>query len=193
MRPITQSQTEEITRLLQAWSNGDKAALGRLMPLVYGELRRLAAHYLRRERPGHTLQTTALVHEAYLNIVNQTGANAQCRAQFYAIAANLMRQILIKYALRRKALKRGGGDLMVEDTLAVTRLPGVDLLALDQALEKLSQLDPRQERIVELRFFGGLSEEEIAVVVGVSPATVKRDWRSAKAMLHSELRRSGSD
>jgi RNA polymerase sigma factor (TIGR02999 family) len=151
----------------------------------------LAASYLRRERPGHTLQTGALVHEAYLKLVDQASVQARCRAEFYGIAANLIRQILIKHARRRRAAKRGGGsNLSLEEACLTVAEPGLDLLALDQALDKLSQLDPRQGRIVELRFFGGLTEEEIANIVGVSVITVKRDWQTAKAMLHHELSQS---
>lgn len=178
-----------VTRLLESWNRGDKSALDRLTPLVYRELRRLAAAYIRRERQDHTLQPTALVHEAYMRLVDQTHIHSANRSHFFAIAANLMRQILVNHAERHKAAKRGGGNKVpLEDNAAIAGPPKVDVLALNQALEKLAKLDPRQSRIVELRFFGGLTEEEIAEVLGVSPITVKRDWRTARAMLHNELR-----
>jgi RNA polymerase sigma factor (TIGR02999 family) len=181
----------EVTRLLQAWSGGDKEALGQLVPFVYRELRGLAAAYLRRERQDHTLQPTALVHEAYLKLVDQTQVESPSRAQFFAIAANLMRQILVDHARDRRAAKRGGGNkVALEEAAGVVPEPRVDFVALDEALDKLAQLDPRQSRIVELRFFGGLTENEIAEVLGVSAITVKRDWRIARAFLH---RRLGAD
>jgi RNA polymerase sigma factor (TIGR02999 family) len=157
---------------------------------VYRELRGLAAAYLRRERPGHTLQPTALVHEAYLKLVDQTRLEPQNRAHFFAIAANLMRQILVNHARQRGAQKRGGGNKVVlEDDAAAVAPREVDLLALDEALDALSRLDARQSRIVELRFFAGLTEEEIAKVLGVSEITVKRDWRLARAALYQHLSR----
>jgi len=181
------------TQLLRAWSRGDRAALDQLMPLVYDELRRLAHHYLRQRRPGHTMQATALVHEAYLRLVNQKIMNWQNRAHFFGIAANIMRSILVDYARRGYAAKRGGGrhTLVLDDTVGVSRGSDVDLVALDEALNGLSAIDPRQGRIVELRFFGGLLVEEVAEVLGVSPITVKREWRTAKAWLHRELRKEG--
>lgn len=177
----------EVTQLLMAWSGGDRAALDRLMPLVYRELRRLAAAYIRRERSGHTLQPTALVHEAYLRLVGQSEVQSPSRAKFFAIAANLMRQILVNHAKRKQAGKRGsGGKEPLHESSAVVQ-PAVDLLALNEALEKLAELDARKCHIVELRFFGGLTEEQIAEVLGVSLTTVKRDWRVARAVLHTHL------
>jgi RNA polymerase sigma factor (TIGR02999 family) len=184
----------EVTRLLLSWSHGDRAALDRLMPLLYGELRRIAAAYLKRERRGHTLQPTALVNELYLRLVDQDHVETYSRAQFLAIAANLIRQILVNHALRRRALKRDGGARMdLEEAAALICAPPLDVVAIDKALDKLAQLDARQSRIVELRFFGGLTEEEVAGVVGVSAVTVKRDWRVARAMLYNELRCGGID
>jgi len=182
-----------VTELLESWSAGDQAALDRLMPLVYQELRRLAAGHLRRERPEHTLQPTALVHEAYLSLAGQSGLECRNRAHFFAIAARLMREILVDHARRRLAAKRGGGQTVqiAEVAGSDARQPGVDLLALDHALDKLAALDERQGRIVELRYFGGLSEKEVAEVLHVSPITVKRGWRIARAMLQQELQGSG--
>lgn len=181
-------RTETVTVLLQLWSQGDQAALNRLMPLVYGELRRLAASFLAQERPGHTLQPTAVVHEAYLRLVDQPGIAIQNRAHFLAIAARLMRQILVDHARARTAVKRGGGAprLVLEDSL-LSLERGPELIALDDALTSLAALDERQSRIVELRFFGGLSIAETAETVGVSPATVKREWDSARAWLRLEV------
>jgi RNA polymerase sigma factor (TIGR02999 family) len=185
---VGQPESRDVTRLLESWSGGDKAALGELLPIVYRELRGLAASYIRRERPDHTLQPTALVHEAYLRLVDQSQVRSPTRAHFFAVAANLMRQILVNHAERHKAAKRGGGNkVSLEDGAAAVAPRGVDVIALDQALNKLTLLDPRQGRIVELRFFGGLTEDEIAKVLGVSPITVKRDWRIARALLHREL------
>ena len=178
----------DVTRLLHNWSCGDKEALNQLVPLIYRELRSLAAAFLRRERHDHTLQPTALVHEAFLRLVGQTRIDCRNRAQFFGIAANLMRQILVNHARRHGAAKRGGGNRVTLDDAMVATQPRADqLIALDDALEKLALLDPRQSRIVELRFFGGLTEDEIAEIVGVSPFTVKRDWRIARAVLYEEL------
>jgi RNA polymerase sigma factor (TIGR02999 family) len=180
----------EVTMLLRSWTAGDKTALDRLLPVVYRELRRVAAAQFRRERTSHTLQTTALVHEAYLRLVGQTSVDCQTRVHFFGIAANLMRQILVNHAKRRGAAKRGGGNqVTLDEWAASTQQPELDLLALDQALDKLAQVDPRQTRIVELRFFGGLSGEEIAELLGVSVTTVEREWRTAKAFLYKELSR----
>jgi RNA polymerase sigma factor (TIGR02999 family) len=185
---VGQPDRGDVTRLLQSWSDGDKGALGELVPLVYRELRSLAAAYIRRERRDHTLQPTSLVHEAYLRLVDQTRVASPSRSQFFAIAANLMRQILVNHAKHRGAAKRGGGNkVALEEGSAAVQQRGVDLIALDVALDKLARLDPRQGRIVELRFFGGLTEDEIAEVLGVSAITVKRDWRIARAELHREL------
>jgi RNA polymerase sigma factor (TIGR02999 family) len=183
-----------VTRLLNAWSCGEKGAFEELVPFVYRELRKLAASHLRRERPDHTLQPTALVHEAYLRLIQQDHIDIASRAHFFAIASHLIREILVNHALRRKAAKRGHGNKVALDQAEMPAPePEVDLLALNQALEKLAALDPRQCRIVEMRFFGGLTENEIAAVLGVSPITVKREWRTARAMLHSELRGAGLD
>ena len=182
----------EVTRLLLSWSSGDRSALDELLPVVYRELRRLAASYLRRERPGHTLQTTALVHEAYLRMVDQRLVNSQTRAQFFAIAANLMRQILVNHAEAHRAAKRGGGNkVALEEAARLLEQPRIDMIDLHQAINKLAELDPRQSRIVELRFFGGLTEEEIAGVLEISESTVRREWRTARAVLHYELRHGG--
>lgn len=186
---MEKSDTGEVTRLLVSWSGGEKRALGELVPVVYRELRRMAAGYLRRERRDHTLQPTALVHDAYLRLVDQNIADCRTRSQFFAIAANLMRQILVAHATRHRAAKRGGGNKvpLEEAGAAVRQPPQVDLVALNEALDKLAQLHPRQSQVVELRFFGGLTEEEIAEVLNVSLITVKRDWRIARAALHNQL------
>ena len=181
----------EVTALLRDWSGGDRAALERLMPLVYQELRRLAASYLRVERPDHTLQPTALVHEAYLRLVDQRGVNWQNRAHFFGIAAQMMRRILVDHARRRQAAKRDATALRLQTT-GEEGSHDPELLALDHALCGLESLDSRQARIVELRFFGGLTVEETAEVAGVSPATVKREWRTARAWLAREIRPAGA-
>jgi len=176
-----------VTQLLVDWRRGNQAALDELMPLVYDELRRLADYYLRRERPDHTLQATALVHEAYLRLVGQTEVRLEDRAHFFGIAANLMRQILINHARDRRRLKRGGTafKLSLDEAQGVAAAPPVDLMALDAALTSLAKLDPQKSRLIELRFFGGLTVEEAAEVLGISSATVKREWRAAKAWLHN--------
>lgn len=185
------SAAKSVTQLLAEWGSGNEAARDELLPLVYDELRRLARDYLRRERPDHTLQPTALVHEAYLRLAGQGAVNWQGRAHFFGIAARLMRQILINHAEGRQAAKRGGAaqrlSLSAADQLAPES--AVDLVALDEALKALETLDARQSRIVELRFFGGLTVEEIAEVLRVSPATIKREWSSARAWLRRELSR----
>jgi RNA polymerase sigma factor (TIGR02999 family) len=186
--PVEKAGIGEVTRLLVSWSGGDPCALGELTPLVYRELRRLAAVCLRRERRDHTLQPTALVHEAYLRLVDQTAVECHSRAQFFAIAANLMRQILVNHAERHRAANRGGGNkVALEEAGVLVQQPQVDLVALNEAFGKLARLDPRQSRIVELRFFGGLTEEEIADVLHVSPITIKREWRMGRAVLHNQL------
>jgi len=178
----------DVTRLLHSWSGGDQNALAELVPFVYRELRGLAAAYIRRERRDHTLQPTALVHEAYLRMVDQTHVQSETRAQFFAIAANLMRQILVNHAEHNRAAKRGGGSkVALEEAAGAVEEQAVDIVALDEALEKLAEIEPRQSRIVELRFFGGLTEEEIAGVLGVSRTTVKREWRIARAVLYRQL------
>lgn len=182
---------ETVTQLLIVWNNGDKDALARLMPLVYTELHGLARHYLRGERSAHTLQATSLVNEAYLRLVDQTNVSWQNRAHFFGIAANLMRQILVDHARKAMATKRAAGyRLSLNEAMGFSNKPDVNLLLLDEALTSLASLDPQQSRIVELRFFGGLTVEETAEVVGVSPRTVKRLWRHAKAWLHREISRS---
>jgi RNA polymerase sigma-70 factor, ECF subfamily len=181
---------ESVTQLLVKWSNGDQAALEKLMPLVYSELRRLASNYLRRERPGHTLQPTALVNEAYLKLIDQKNAKWQSRAQFFGVAAQLMRRILVDHARAHQAAKRGGSDqerLSITSAERIVQQPAVDLLALHEALEELATLDPQQERIVELKFFGGLSIEETAEVMSIGHATVERDWKMARAWLRRKL------
>jgi len=185
---MSQAGAGDVTRLLQSWSRGDREALNGLVPLVYRELRRLAAAYLRRERPDHTLQPTALVNEAYLRLVDQTRVECGDRAKFFIVAANLMRQILVDHARRRSASKRGGGrKVPLDEAACATPQEDLDLVALDFALERLSRLDARQAQIVELRFFLGMTEEEVADVLDVSPITVKRDWRLARAALRNDL------
>ena len=187
--------SENVTQLLVNWGRGDQKALDKLMPLVYSELRRLAGNYLRRERQGHTLQPTALVNEAYLKLIDQRNAHWQNRAQFYGVAAQLMRRILVDHARQRHAAKRGGSD---QQRLSITSAgelggkqlatePAIDLLALHEALNELAEMDPQQGRIVELKFFGGLSIEEIAEVMSIGHATVERDWKMARAWLRRKL------
>lgn len=181
---------EEVTALLKEWSAGDRAALERLMPLVYGELRKLAASHLKSERGDHTLQPTALVHEAFLRLVGQRSVSWANRAHFYGIAAQMMRRVLVDHARRRMALKRSPGTLYLdlgEDAAAAVPDRTPELLSLDRALTELERLDPRQAKVVELRFFAGLSVEETAEVAGVSTATVKREWRTARAFLRHEM------
>ena len=181
---------EGITQLLIDWGKGDQAALERLMPLVYSELRRLASNYLRRERAEHTLQPTALVNEAYLKLVDQRNAKWQNRAHFFGISAQLMRRILVDHARQRQVAKRGGSEqqrLSITSVEAIIKQPEIDLLALNEALDELARMDPQQSRIVELKFFGGLSIEETAEVIGVSHATVERDWKMARAWLRRQL------
>jgi RNA polymerase sigma factor (TIGR02999 family) len=181
---------EGITQLLIRWKGGDQAALEQLMPLVYSELRRLAANYLRREREGHTLQPTALVNEAYLKLVDQRNPKWQNRAHFYGIAAQVMRRILVDHARMRDAEKRGGANqqrLSITSAEGVSTKPNFDVLALHEALEELTAMDPQQGKIVELKFFGGLSIEEVAEVLGIGHATVERDWKMARAWLRRKL------
>ena len=182
--------SENVTQLLLQWNDGDPKALERLMPLVYNELRRLAANYLRRERPNHTLQPTALVNEAYIKLIDQRHAHWQNRAQFFGVAAQLMRRILVDHARQHKAAKRGGPSqerLSITNAERLSATPEVDLLALNEALEELTEFDPQQGRIVELKFFGGLSIEETAEVLGIGHATVERDWKMARAWLRRKL------
>lgn len=180
---------QNVTQLLIGWSQGDKEALDKLVPLVYDELRRQAARYLRRERVGHTLQTTALIHEAYVRLVDQKNVHWQNRAHFFGIAAQLMRRILVDHARTKKRAKRGGSDIRVSFSEATLKAKDqdLDIVALDEALERLAKLDEQQSRIVELRFFSGLTVEETAEVLSISTATVKRDWSMAKAWLHREI------
>jgi RNA polymerase sigma factor (TIGR02999 family) len=178
----------DVTGLLVAWSDGDEAARDQLIEAVYGELRRLARGYLQRERPGHTLPPTALVHEAYMKLVDQARVRWQNRSQFFAIAAHLMRRILVDHARARSARKRGSGlRVPLAENNAVLGPPDLDVLALDSALQRLAETYPRQSELVELRFFAGLTIEELADVLGVAPITVKRDWALAKAWLHREI------
>lgn len=180
----------DVTELLSALANGSPSAAEKLMPLVYDELKRLARAYMRRERPDHTLQTTALVHEAYLRLVRQEAVHWRGRSHFFGIAAQLMRQVLIDYARAHLRKKRGGAAVVLplDDDLAFSPEHSEELLRLDEALCRLAKIDARQSRIVELRFFGGLSVEETAEHLGISPKTVKRDWAVAKAWLHAEVR-----
>lgn len=185
---------KEVSGLLQAWSAGDQTALDQLTPIVYDELRRLARHYLRQERADHSLQATALVNEAYLRLVDYKRMRWENRAHFFAVSAQLMRRILVDHA-RRRNLKRGAGveHVALEDTAIVGGGRADNLVALDDALHALARLDPRKARVVELRFFGGLSVEETAEVVQVSSVTVMRDWSTARAWLHREMSRGNSD
>ncbi len=185
---------QTLTELLSAWSDGDQAALEQLMPMVYQELHRLAARHLAHERVGHTLQTTALVHQTYLRLVDQKRVRWQNRAHFLGIAAKMMRRILVDYARARRYAKRGGGAPVVslDEAATVSVEKASDLIAVDDALIRLSELDARKGRVVELRFFGGLSVEETAEVLKVSPNTVLREWRTAKAWLHRELSAPGA-
>ncbi len=186
---MPQPSPHEISELLVAWGGGDESALDRLMPLVYDELRRLAHRYMSRERPGHFLQTTALVNEAYLRLVNWREVRWQNRAHFFAVAAQMMRRILVDFARDRQYLKRGGGALRIslDEAASFTEGRGEDLVALDEALTALAEVDRRKGQVVEMRFFGGLSVKEVAEVLKVSEETVMRDWRLAKVWLLREL------
>jgi RNA polymerase sigma factor (TIGR02999 family) len=186
---------QTLTQLLSAWSAGDEAALEQLMPMIYHELHRLAARHLARERAEHTLQPTALVNEAYLRLIDQKRVRWQNRAHFLGIAAQMMRRILVDYARARRYAKRGGGAPVVSlhEAAEVSVEKASDLIAVDDALTRLSEIDIRKGRVVELRFFGGLSVEETAEVLQISPNTVLREWRTAKAWLHRELSTAGSD
>lgn len=188
-KPLMKAATHEVTGLLQKWSDGDKSAMEKLMPLVYDELRRLAHQHMRREKPGHVLQTTALINEAYIRLVDQSPVHFENRAHFFGIAARLMRQILVDDARRRKFAKRGGNAITValDDVSDIVQQEATNVLALDEALSVLAEKDPRQSEIIELRFFGGLSIEEAAEVLNVSPGTVMRDWTFARAWLKNEM------
>lgn len=183
------AQSAELTRLLQAWRDGDPAALDRLAPLVYGELRRIAHGYMRREREGGTLQATALVNEAYLRLTGAAGVDWSDRAHFFAVAANMMRRILVDRARARVRAKRGGdaSQINLDEIPDLSTTRGKELVAVDDALNELAKLDPRKARVVELRFFGGLSIEETSTVLSISPRSVMRDWRLARSWLMREL------
>jgi RNA polymerase sigma factor (TIGR02999 family) len=188
---LAHDSASQVTKLLQGWQAGDPKALDALLPLVYDELRRLAHHHLKNERPEHTLQSAALVHEAYFRLLGQDLPKLESRAHFFALAAQLMRQILVDYARRHRASKRGSGICMLtlDDAVALPRRKDVDVVALDDALNLLADIDPRQSRVVELRFFAGLSLEETSKVMGIATATVQRDWTAARAWLHREISR----
>ncbi|MBI1765262.1 MAG: sigma-70 family RNA polymerase sigma factor [Acidobacteria bacterium] len=179
------SGSAEVTQLLLAWRDGDAAALERLVPLVHAELRRIARGFMRKEQAGHTLQTSALVNEAYMRLIDARQVAWQNRAHFFAISASLMRRILVDFARERRARKRGGSaqQVVLDDAMLVGRARGEDVLAVDEALHALAKLDERKSKVVELRFFGGLNEAEIAEALQVSPETVRRDWRLSKAWL----------
>jgi len=183
-------EAAEITRMLREWSDGKPEALDQLLPLIYDELHRQAANFLRKERPGHTLQTTALINEAYLKLIDRRDVNWQSRTHFFAVAAQAMRRILIDYAKAKHRRKRGGDNIKLsleEATLVAAEEKGVDLIALDEALNKLAERDEQQARVVELHYFSGLSLEETAEALHVSRTTVARDWEAARAWLHREL------
>jgi len=189
---VTNPTPHEVTQLLAEWSSGDESALGELLPLVEKELHRLAHHYMSRERPGHTLQTTALINEAYLRLVHGKQKHFQNRAHFFAVAANLMRQIMVDHARARQSAKRGGGVVKVslDEGAVVSDERAAELIALDEALHELMRAAPRQGRVVELRYFGGLSVEETAEVLKLHPNTILNDWREAKAWLYFVLNES---
>ena len=192
---MSKHPTEEITQLLLAWGKGDEGAFDRLMPLVYDEMRKIARRYMSRQRPDHTLQATALVNEAYLRLIDSSKVQWQNRAHFYAISAQLMRRILVDFARARTNQKRGGGaqKVVLDEALTITSEPGADLIALDDALNELAKLDRRQSQIVELRYFGGLSEDETAEILDISARTVRRDWSLARAWLYRQLNQEESD
>lgn len=184
---VSSLPSKSVSRLLAQWHAGDDEALRAVLPLVYDELRRLAHHYMRQERPDHTLQSTALVHEAYLRLEKQGAAHFKNREHFVAVCAQLMRHILVEYARSRRAAKRDGGCTLTLDDAVEFKSRSLDLVALDDALEELAKLDPQQSRIVELRFFGGLSIDETSGVLGLSPTTVKRHWATARIWLHHQM------
>jgi RNA polymerase sigma factor (TIGR02999 family) len=191
---VSQISSDQVTALLAQWKRGDQDAPRVLMPLVYDELRRLAHHHLRAERSDHTLQSTALVHEAYLRLVKPGPSQLESRGHFFGLASQLMREILVDYARSRRAAKRDGGNRLTLDEAAELSGPkGVDLLSLDEALHELAKMNPRQSRIVELKFFGGLSIAEISDVLEISAATVERDWAVARAWLFREISRTTHD
>jgi RNA polymerase sigma-70 factor, ECF subfamily len=188
---MTPDSPKEVSLLLLAWSDGDETALDKLIPLVYEELHRLAHHYISRERPGNTLQTTALAHEAYLRLVDTNSVQWQNRVHFFAVAAKVMRRILVDLARARHNLKGGGGaqHVSLDRVLVASPERRADMLALDEALDRLKALNPRQSQVVELRYFGGLTADEVGKVINVSPRTVRSDWRLARAWLYRELGR----
>lgn len=190
--PASPPTSPDVTQLLRNWQVGDQSARDQLLEIVYEELRRQAARYLRRERPDHTLQPTALVHEAYLELIDQSRVNWENRAHFFGAAARLMRRVLVDHARAHQAEKRGSGEekLALDEAMAVPQSKDLNILALNDALEELARMDEQQSRIVELRYFGGLSIEETATVTGVSPATVKREWAMAKAWLQTQIKRT---
>ena len=188
---VSRLSSQPVSELLGKWQAGDSEALRALMPLVYADLRHLAHRCLRKERPDHTLQSAALVHEAYLRLTKRERVHFESRSDFFAVSAQLMRQILVDYARGHRAAKRNGGlKLVLDEATVLPTVRGINLVALDDALKELSRLDPQQGRIVEMRFFGGLSIEETAEVLGVSPATVKRDWATARLWLHKQMSRT---
>jgi RNA polymerase sigma factor (TIGR02999 family) len=189
---VMASSPQEVTQLLIDWSNGDQAALDKLMPLVYDELRRMAKRYMSRQTPGHTLQTTALINEAFIKLVGQQEMQWQNRSHFFGVAAQAMRHILVDYARSRKYEKRGGGaqKVSLDEALMVSDERAAEIVALDDALKELAKVDLRKCQVVEMRYFGGLSVEETAEALNVSPVTVMRDWSMAKAWLHRELSKS---
>lgn len=189
MTTLAKTAGDNLTELLHDWREGDKAALDRLTPIVYDELRRIAHRYVQRERAGHTLQTTALVNEAYLRLAGQQKVDWQNRAHFFAVSAQVMRHILIDHARRRRYAKHGGEiqQVPLEDASVMTEQRATELIALDEALDELAKFDPRKSRVVELRYFGGLSLEETAEVLKISLMTVRRDWRAAKAWLYKKV------
>jgi RNA polymerase sigma-70 factor (ECF subfamily) len=183
-------RANHITQLLRSWNQGDQGAMEELMPLVFDELHKVAQRYMSGERPGHTLQTTALVNETYLRLVNSEGTSWEGRTHFFGVCAQMMRRILVDWTRSRQALKRGGKDRVLdldEEALAAVNQPGTDLVALDDALNALSAIDPRKGRVVELRFFGGLSVKDTAEILEISVETVQRDWKMAKSWLRREL------
>ena len=183
-------EAPEITQMLREWSDGKPEVLDNLLPLVYDELHRQAASFLRKERPGHTLQTTALIHEAYLKLIDRRDVQWESRTHFFAVAAQAMRRILVDYARAKHSEKRGGDNIKLsleKAMLVATEEKGVDLIALDEALDKLTKLDKQQARVIELKYFSGLSLEETAEALHISRATVARDWEAARAWLHREL------
>lgn len=192
---MTTPSPKEVTQLLIDWGKGDQAALDKLLPLVDEELRRLAGRYMRRESPGHTLQTSALVNEAYLRLIEQKSVNWQNRAHFFGIAAQLMRRILVDHARRRQYAKRGGGaqKAPLDEAAMAPQERAAELVALHEALTQLAAMDERKGRIVEMKFFGGLTTEEVAEVLKVTPRTIEREWRKAKAWLHHAISKGEAD